>query len=153
MKGNDNMAKTYYTPHFEFFYLNENISSHKGYGLRLKTLGRDIERGVRRLSEWAYNPNWGSTRSSMRFLNALIDAGIDIQNAYRAELRHNQKDWYTLFVYTIDGYTLMFKGVSGGYYGEGTRGCYDILKACGFNEKQCQKVWHNESFKVVKKSV
>lgn len=139
-----------YKPHFEYFYLNDHfISNTKYIKIKTRTLKKDIERGVKFLSEWSYCEKWGATPSSLRFLNAL-KKHINVKSAIKAELVYSQKKHWTLYIYTNEGYTLLFKGVSGGYYGQGTRGCYDILKACGFNERQCQKTWKNGTFKVLK---
>jgi hypothetical protein len=138
-----------YKPHPNqgFFYLNDGQSNPVSH-VKSRLLISDIQRGVKRLSESAFLDQWGSTRASMRFMNALRRT-IDV-TATRAQLKYSQLNHYTLVVYTRSGFELVFKGVSGGYHGEGTRGCYDILKLCGFSETQCQKVWSQQTFTVIK---
>jgi hypothetical protein len=137
-----------YKPKNGFFYLNESL--YKPKGIKTVTLKKDVERGVKTLSEWSYADDWGATRTSLRFFNALKKY-IDVTKVFKAEMLYSIKTHYTLRLYTINGHTLIFKGVSSGYIGDGTRGCYDILKACGFSEPQCQKAFSLESFKVYKK--
>jgi hypothetical protein len=144
------MVTAQHKPSFGFYYLGDQHASPVGH-VKGRQLAFDIQRGVKRLPEYAYIDSWGSTQSSMRFMNALRNV-INVDLANRAELRYSQRDHFTLMVWTKDGFELVFKGVSGGYHGEGTRGCYDILKVCGFNEAQCQKVWTNETFTVIKRS-
>lgn len=109
-------------PHYgSFFYLNEGSYSTIIGNVRLKALQEDIARGVKRLSEDAYCKNYGSTRGSLQFLTAL-NRYINL-TAVRAELRYSQRKHFTLVVKTVNGYELFFKGVSGGYFGEGSRGC------------------------------
>lgn len=132
-----------------YFYLEDSYAQPLPNNVKMKELVQDVKRGVKRLSEDAYCPYWGSTTSSLRFFIALRQ-GIDVR-AKKAELRYSQKNHFTLFVETFSGYTLMFKGCSGGYYGEGSRGCYDILKACGFSEEQCQRVFEKETFTVTRR--
>jgi hypothetical protein len=144
------MAQAQHKPHFDFYYLNDSHANPVGH-VKGRQLALDIQRGVKRLPEYAFVDGWGSTQGSMRFMNALRKF-VNVELAYRAELRYTQRDHFTLVVWTRDGFELVFKGVSGGYHGEGTRGCYDILKVCGFNEAQCQKVWANETFTVIKRA-
>jgi hypothetical protein len=144
------MAIAQHKPHFGFYSLNDRMSDPVGH-VKMRQLAYDIQRGVKRLPEDAFVEGWGSTYASLRFMNALRKF-INIENAHRAELKFNQRNWYTLVIHTRDGFELVFKGVSGGFHGEGPRGCYDILKVCGFNEAQCQKVWTNETFTVIKRS-
>ncbi len=130
----------------DYFYLTESYSYPKGH-VQVRVLANDIQTGVKRLAEYAYCSAYGVTRTSMRFMNALIHLlGQEAIQGVKAELAYSQKHHFTLTVHTISGFELVFKGVSGGYYGEGTRGCYDILKVCGFNEKQCQRAFEKETF-------
>jgi hypothetical protein len=100
-----------------------------------KILKRDIERGVKFLSDIAYSPAGGSTRGSTLFLLEL-KKHIDLGKVYRADLTYvNGRKHYTVKLFTTDGYTIMLKGISFGYFGEGSRGSYAVLKECGFNEK------------------
>jgi hypothetical protein len=136
-----------YKPTGAFFALNSEALVHQAKTTRrsvLNLINADAKRGVRRLSDEAYCRHYGSTRDSLIFL--LIVSSEMSCEAVRAELTHSAKQHFTLKVHLKTGYTLVFKGVAGGYFGEGSRGCYDILKFCGFNEKQCQKVWTNETF-------
>lgn len=142
--------KRFYIPAYgSFFYLNDDSKRIQFRGVRKITLLRDLYRGVKFLNEQAYHTGWGSTRASLRFFKYL-QKHINVTKAYRAKLTLSQKHWYTLKVWTLDGYVMQFKGVSGGYTGEGTRGCYDILKACGFSERQCQQAFREEQFEVRK---
>lgn len=143
------VRKELYKPYFNYFYLDDSGANPVG-NVNMKLLQHDIQRGVKRLPEYAYTRNWGSTRGSMQFMNALRRL-INVENAKRAVLTYSHEHHFVLTIYTTDGYTLVFKGVSGGYTGEGTRGCYDILKVCGFREEQCQKVWKSETFTVFKR--
>lgn len=138
-----------YKPHFKFFSLDSQLANPVGH-VNWALLKADIARGVVRLPEYAYVASWGSTLGSLRFLNALMRF-FDVTTAHRAKLSYDPRHHYTLSVFLKNGPELVFKGVSGGYYGEGPRGCYDILKACGFSERQCQKVWTNETFLVYKR--
>jgi hypothetical protein len=132
----------------KYYYLDER-GRLKYKGVRIVTLRRDLNRGVKFLNEKAYHISYGATRSSIRFF-AYLSSQIDVTNVYRAKLTLSQRHWFTLRLWTTDGYLIMLKGVSGGYFGEGTRGCYDILKACGFNERQCWKAFKEEQFEVRK---
>lgn len=133
----------------KFFYLDSSNWVNTE-GVKTVTLRNDLNRGVKLLTEWSYVECTGITRNSLRFFNVLRKS-IDMSKIVRAELTFNQRQWYTLWLYHADGYRIMLKGVSGGYYGEGTRGCHDILKACGFSDAQCDKAFKHETFKVMKK--
>ncbi|ALA48002.1 hypothetical protein SUNDANCE_186 [Brevibacillus phage Sundance] len=133
----------------KYFYLD---SSHweQTQGIKTMTLRNDLNRGVKILTEWSYTDGWGSTRNSLRFFNVLRK-NIDMNKVYCAKLTYTTLHHYTLSLYHADGYRIILKGVSGGYHGEGTRGCHDVLKACGFNETQCNKAFEYETFKVMKR--
>lgn len=129
--------------------------SHRTYGQRTKgtrkiTLKRDMDRGVKYLNEQAYHKLCGGTRASLSFFE-YVSTLIDVKNVYRATLKQSKRHWVTLRLYTTDGYVINFKGCNGGYMGEGTRGTHDILKACGFNERQCKKAFTDEEFTVIKR--
>lgn len=133
----------------EFFYLTSSYANPTGH-VKVRLLHQDLARGVKRLSEEAYCPNWGSTSTSLRFMNTLLSIFGDL-NVVRAELRYSKAKHFTLVLKTMYEQELIFKGVSGGYYGEGSRGCYDILKACGFSEKQIERVWTSEQFVITRR--
>jgi hypothetical protein len=132
----------------KFFYLDSTNYS-KRQGIRIPTLKKDLIRGVKNLSEIAYSKHWGSTRGSLRFFN-ILTKHIDVTKIHRAIMKYSHKHHYTLFLHSVEGYRIVLKGVSGGYSGEGTRGCHDVLTACGFNAEQCKKAFTKETFEVRK---
>lgn len=136
-------------PRRNFYYLDSPLTN-PAHHVNWRLLKEDIARGVTRLPEYVYVPGWGSTTASLRFLNALRRF-LDVTKAHRAVLTYSSRHHFTLSVYLKDGPELVFKGVSGGYFGEGTRGCHDILRACGFNDKQCKKPFTLETFTVMKR--
>lgn len=131
-----------------YYYLESSLSTMKK-GVRIPTLLSDISRGVKLLGDYAYLKQCGGTRGSLRFFNVL-SRHLDMSRVYRATMKYSHRHHYTFTLYTTDGYRVVLKGVSGGYYVEGTRGCHDILKACGFSDRQCNKALHHESFEVRK---
>lgn len=132
-----------------YFYLHDSVRLNPTGYVKIKSIVSDVERGVKRLSEDAYCPSHGVTQTSLRFMTALVGLfGIEPLRAKTAELRYSKKHHFTLVVETVLGFTIVFKGVSGGYYGEGSRGCYDLLKAFGYSDKQCEQVFHKETFRL-----
>lgn len=111
--------------------------------IKRNTLKSDIERGVKFLSERSYSNVCGSTRSSALFCLQL-KKHIDFSLVYRVDLKHNNRHWYTVQLYTKNGYVIQLKGFSFGYYGEGSRGCHAILKECGFNKEQINRIFKHE---------
>lgn len=132
-------------------YSIDSEHNNRRNGIKTITLKQDISRGVKHLSEWSYAENWGSTRGSLRFINELRKH-IDLSAVHTAKLTYSQGKQFTLWLYTREGFTVHLKGVSGGFFGEGTRGCHDVLKVCGFTQAQCDKAFKHESF-TVKKSL
>jgi hypothetical protein len=106
--------------------------------IKRNTLISDIRRGVKFLSESSYSNVCGSTKSSVLFV-AQVMKFIDIKKVYRVDLKHNNKHWYTVRLFTKDGYVIQLKGCSYGYYGEGSRGTWAVLNACGFDSKKFEK--------------
>lgn len=144
-------------PKPEYYYYSPNIFTEARIRsvVNVNALMQDLQRGVTTLSEEAYCRGWGSTQTSLAFAVALIKVleqakGQDGVTARRADMTLSDKHHYTLRVTTFSGYDIVFKGVSGGYYGEGTRGAHDILKLFGFNEKQCNRAFEHEQFDVRK---
>lgn len=114
------------------------------YGIKSRvykrTLKKDIARGVKFLSDIAYAKDGGSTRGSMRFIQEVAKH-IDLGKTYRAALTfENGGKWYTLKLFTKDGYTIMLKGCSFDYFGEGSRGSFAALTFCGFKPKQIERI-------------
>lgn len=113
------------------------------YGVRTRVhktiLKRDLKRGVKFLSDMAYSEVGGSTRGSTMFLLELRKH-IDLSLVYRADLSQNSKHWYTMKLYTKDGYTIMLKGIGFDYFGEGSRGAYAVLTECGFDGKRVERI-------------
>lgn len=119
--------------------------------VNLQALERDLQRGVSTLSEHSYCAGWGTTQTSIAFAIAVRQAlGPQDFKARRAEMLYSKKLHYTLRIETFSGYTIIFKGVSGGFGGEGPRGAHDILKTFGFDERQCSKVFEKETFELRK---
>ena len=136
----------------QFFYLTgSNVLDYAKRTINVRALKDDIARGVKNLSEDAYCSGYGSTRSSLSFFLVLSK----LMNIQPSSARMTYKNYnYRLEVLTVDGYRLIFKGVSAGYYGEGSRGTHDILLALKFSKEQRAKVWKENEFlvrKVVRK--
>lgn len=132
----------------EYYYL-EGV---KPVGAHVSELKRDIDRGVKTLKDSAYMISYGATTSSLSFLLVLSNL-VGRQNlvASKAELVHKLAMDWRLHVTLTSGHTLIFTGVSGGYFGEGTRGCHDILKFFGFSQKQCTYPFEKQKFTCIKK--
>lgn len=110
--------------------------------IRTKILRNDLARGVKFLSESSYSIINGSTKSSAIFMLKLKNL-IDITKVYRVDLKKTTRHWYTLELYTKDGFHIQLKGCSYGYYGEGSRGSYAVLRECGFDEKRIQRIFEH----------
>jgi hypothetical protein len=109
--------------------------------IQTKTLGNDINRGVKFLSESSYSNALGCTKSSILFIMKLRNR-INLSKVYRVDLKYTPtKHWYTVELFTKDGFHIQLKGCSYGYYGEGSRGTYAVLKECGFDEKRIQRIF------------
>lgn len=106
--------------------------------IKRNILKSDIERGVKFINEQAYSNVCGSTRSSALFIQQVAKF-VDLSNVYRVDLKHNNRHWYTVRLFTKTGYVINLKGCSYGYYGEGSRGTWAVLKACGFNPNKFEK--------------
>ena len=122
--------------------------------IKTKTLKNDIRRGVKHLSEHSYSNLYGATRSSLEFIREAFKH--DIGEALKVDFKHTKKKWYTVTISTSKGYTVQVKGLSFGYYGEGSRGSKEVLEMLGFNEKQQKRVFQPiedyKGFKVFKKA-
>lgn len=112
-------------------------------------LKRDIERGVRFINEQAYSKIWGSTKSSALFLLELRKH-IDFSQVYRVDFKHNQKHWFTVKLFTRDGFVIMLKGFSFGYWGEGSRGSQAMLIECGFKPEQIKRLFDHANQKFIR---
>lgn len=108
--------------------------------IKRNTLARDIARGVKFLSEGSYSNVTGSTKSSALFCLAL-KKHLDFSLVYRVDFKKTNKHWFTVQLYFKNGYVVQLKGFSYGYYGEGPRGSMAVLKECGFNDKQINKLF------------
>jgi hypothetical protein len=117
--------------------------------IKKQILKRDIMRGVRFINEQAYSEAWGSTKSSALFLLELRKH-IDFGKVYRVDCKHSQKHWFTVKLFTIDGYVIMLKGFSFGYYGEGSRGSQAALEACGFKPNQIKRLFDHANQKFIR---
>lgn len=140
-------------PKPDYYYMTDySFPPNKVRSLvNLQALSRDIQRGVSTLSEHSYCASYGVTQTSIAFALAVRQAlGQQNYQARRAEMTYSQQHHYTLRIETFSGYTIVFKGVSGGYYGEGSRGAHDILKAFGFDARQCGKVFERANFELRK---
>lgn len=115
-----------------------NYGRTKGF-IKRNTLKSDIERGVKFINEQAYSNVCGSTRSSALFMQ-YVSKFVNLSLVYRVDLKYTpQKHWYTVRLFTKNGYVINLKGCSYGYYGEGSRGTWAVLTACGFNPKKFEK--------------
>jgi hypothetical protein len=111
--------------------------------IKRNTLKSDINRGVKFLSERSYSNVTGSTKSSALFM-LQVKKVIDLTKVYRVDLKYtSNKHWYTVELFTKDGYHIQLKGCSYGYYGEGSRGTYAVLRECGFPEKRIQRIFEH----------
>ena len=110
-------------------------------------LRKDIERGVKFLSETSYSHIWGCTRSSALFCMELRKY-IDFDLVYRVDMALTQQHHYTVRLFTKDGYTIQLKGFSFGYWGEGSRGSLAILREIGFKRKQINRIFNHGVDKV-----
>lgn len=87
----------------------------------------------------------GVTSYSLKIWNH-IKKHIDVTKFTKAEMTFvDGREWYTLTLTHLNGFKVKLKGVSSGYHGEGTRGCYQVLKDCGFSkpERVFQKGFEN----------
>lgn len=120
-------------------------------GIAVKTINADINRGVTTFNEKSYTVNHGSTSNSLAFFNAMMKH--DIGNVKGVKFEQSEKHWYTTTLTTDKGYTIILKGLSFGYHGEGSRGAESILKALGFNKQQVAKVFTKQSNFRLRKAV
>lgn len=120
----------------------------KGF-IHTQILKKDIQRGVRFINEQAYSKIWGGTRSSALFLLELRKY-IDFRKVYRVDCKHNQKHHYTVKLFTTDGYIIMLKGFSFGYWGEGSRGSQAALTLCGFKPNQIKRLFDHANQKFIR---
>ena len=135
----------------EYYALTSNLALRGN--IALQELQRDIARGVKQLSDSSYCESYGSTNTSLFFLNKLQSIlGTHSLQAKFATLEVTKQGNSRLRVQTFSGFELIFTGVAGGYFGEGSRGCRDILKAVGFSENQYNKPFTDETFKVFKRA-
>jgi hypothetical protein len=112
-------------------------------------LKRDIMRGVRFINEQAYSKITGCTKSSALFLLELRKH-IDFGKVYRVDCKHSQKHHFTVKLFTTDGYVIMLKGLSFGYWGEGSRGSQAALEACGFKPNQIKRLFDHANQKFIR---
>lgn len=133
-------------PKQEYYYLDYYSNTQYWNGFKTKTLQADVQRGVTTLSETAYTDGYGSTRGSLCYLLVLFKLFGKQLTGTKAQMTVDKRHNYRFRVETAEGFTLVFEGVSAGYYGEGTRGCHDILKALGFSQKQCNYPFQKETF-------
>jgi hypothetical protein len=102
------------------------------------------------ISDKAFNPYANGVTAYSLILWEVIKQNIDITGFTKAEMTYSHKEHYKLALTHIDGYKILFHGVSAGYHGEGSRGTYKILTECGFSH--ANKCFSNESFIVRKKA-
>lgn len=135
----------------DFFYINDYTFSNQVVRkeVNLRNLRHDIKRGVMTLSEDAYCRFWGVTHTSIAFALALQQVFNGTLVGKRAAMKYFEHfNHFILRVKTTSGHEIVFRGVSSGYYGEGPRGAYDILKTFGFNDRQCKVVFEKENFEL-----
>lgn len=108
------------------------------------TLSRDIKNGITVLEEKSYSDMYGTTKASLLFYLEL-KKHINMDNIYSAHFRQSENGNYNVILYSKDGYTIMFNGLSFGYYGEGSRGSMDILKDIGFTAEKVEQVATKQS--------
>lgn len=111
----------------------------KGF-IKKTVLRKDIDRGVKFLSERAYSNISGSTRSSALFCLELKKY-IDFSLVYRVDMVNTDRHWYSVRLFTRDGFEILLKGFSFGYWGEGSRGTLAVLRECGFSQEQIQRIF------------
>lgn len=117
--------------------------------IQKQLLKRDIQRGVRFINEQAYSKIAGCTKSSALFLLELRKY-IDFGKVYRVDFKHNQKHHYTVKLFTTDGFVIMLKGFSFGYWGEGSRGSQAALIECGFKREQIKRLFDHANQKFIR---
>lgn len=115
-----------------------------------KTLMDDLNRGVRRLPDYAYMTNAVSSHASIQFAMHLKSILGNSFEGKQAEMTYKNNN-YMLKVITRSNHEVVFSGVGAGYFGEGSRTAYDILKLFGFSEEQRQKLWERENFKLYRR--
>lgn len=116
--------------------------------VNMSSLRYDLQRGVKRLGDYAYCSMAGTTFGSLKFLESVAHLIPTKGVSAKMEVVGNV---YQLSILLESGHTLVFRGIGSGYFGEGSRGAYDILKFCGFSPTQCNNVWSKESFRVYKR--
>lgn len=132
----------------DYYYLTGIHQSEIRSTVNLAELQRDIQRGVKTLSEHSYCRYYGVTRTSLAFYLAIRNLlGEELCRAKKAEMMYRRNS-YTMRVTTFSGFTFVFQGLGSGFFGEGPRGTRDLLKSFGFNEKQIQKSFEVENFTV-----
>lgn len=90
----------------------------------------------------------GVTNRGLNFFKRYKDA---FGNVVSAEMKGNKpRIEYELILINEDGEELRLENsCSAGYWGEGSRGTYEVLKMCGFNITE-NFIIENESFKLTK---
>ncbi|WP_454054126.1 hypothetical protein [Clostridium sp. Marseille-Q7071] len=90
----------------------------------------------------------GSTQRSVEFLKRYKDA---FGNVISAEMygKENEVNYKLVLINDKNEEIHLINSCSCGYWGEGPRGTYDILKLCGFNITE-EFIMENESFKLEK---
>jgi hypothetical protein len=96
---------------------------------RLKNLSKgDV------ILDTAFNKYANGVTSYSLCIWEVIKKHVDISLIHKAEMTFTQKDWYTLTLSHKDGYTFKLRGMSSGYYGEGSRATEKVLLDCGFSQ-------------------
>lgn len=132
-------------PPLGFFYAQGTAPDRRGFAYL--TLKRDLERGVHRLPDYAYMRHWGSSRASLHFALHLRNILGHLFQGKQATMTYRNGD-YRLSVITVGNLEIVYTGVGSGYFGEGSRTAYDILKLMGFPEKKLEKIWTQENFRI-----
>ena len=112
--------------------------------VKTRTLEQDIERGVKHLSEQSYSTWYGATTSSEEFTEYVL-SHFDVGTVVRVVFTQTNKHHYTVTFFTDKGYTILTKGFSFGYYGQGTRAVHKLLHNLGFSKRQINKVFQRKS--------
>lgn len=135
----------------DYYYLTGIHNTEIRSTVNIAELQRDIQRGVKTLSEHSYCRYYGITRTSLAFYLAIRNLlGEDMCRVKKVEMVY-RKNSYIMRVTTFSGFTFVFQGLGSGFFGEGPRGTRDLLKAFGFSEKQILKPFELENFTVTRR--
>ena len=145
------------TENVKYYYLNSSANqlANARSCFNSARLRYDLERGVTTLNEDAYTKvGTGATRFSLCFLVILAHfLPSEHLKGKKAKITFSNRSHFRLFVETSTGYLFRFDGIGSGYFGEGSRGAYDILRFFGFSHEQAERVFKNEQLTLYKRKV